>query len=108
MYRGTTPTFYLMLKTDLDPSLLEAMWVTFKAPGVEVTKELSDVSVTVVDQGEYEGQWQVVCQLTQDESLSFYKGSAEVQIRFRLSTGKAYATNIPRVDIRKILKEGVI
>lgn len=110
MYRGTTPTFHLYLDTDLDKDLLEAMWVTFKAPAAEVTKDFmdGDISVTIQEGGEYDGQWHVVCQLTQEESLDFYKGSIEVQVRFRLSNGKAYATNIPRVDIEKILKEGVI
>ena len=110
MYRGTTPTFNLYLDTELDKDLLEELWATFKAPAAEITKKLSegDISVMIQEGGKYDRQWHVVCQLTQEESLDFYKGSIEVQVRFKLSNGKAYATNIPRVDIEKILKEGVI
>ena len=44
MYRGTTPTLYLELDTELDLSNLAEMWVTFKSPTVEITKTLSEVA----------------------------------------------------------------
>lgn len=101
MYRGTTPTLYLELETELDLSDVTEMWVTFKSPTVEVTKSLSEVifdSTTNV----------ITVTLTQEETLKLYNGKADVQVRLKTSTDLAYATDIADVEIGRILKEGVI
>lgn len=101
MYRGTTPTLYLELETELDLSNVSEMWVTFKTPTVEITKDLSEVVfdkdlkvITVV--------------LSQEETLKLYSGKADVQVRFKTDSELAYATDIADVEIGRILKEGVI
>ena len=101
MYRGTTPTLYLELETELDLSNIAEMWVTFKSPTVEVTKSLSEVifdSTTNV----------ITVTLSQEETLKLYNGKADVQVRLKTSTDLAYATDIADVEIGRILKEGVI
>lgn len=101
MYRGTTPTLYLELETELDLSDVTEMWVTFKSPTVEVTKSLSEVifdSTTNV----------ITVTLSQEETLKLYNGKADVQVRLKTSTDLAYATDIAGVEIGRILKEGVI
>ena len=101
MYRGTTPTLYLELDTTLDLSNVAEMWVTLKSPSVEVTKTFEEVM--------FDTETNVITvTLSQDETLAFYKGVAEVQVRIRTSENLAYATDIASVEIGKILKEGVI
>lgn len=101
MYRGTTPTLYLELDTELDLTNVIEMWVTLKSPTVEVTKTLNEV---VFDSETNT----ITVTLSQDETLAFYKGVAEVQVRIRTSENLAYATDIAKVEVGKILKEGVI
>lgn len=105
MYRGTTPTLYLDLETDLDLSGVSEMWVTFNSPTIEVTKYLSEgeISFDPVEK-------KVTVVLSQEETLKMFVGEVELQIRFRVGdeNGLAYATNIVKVAIEKILKEGVI
>lgn len=101
MYRGTTPTLFLELDTELSLTDISEMWVTFKTSTVEVTKSLSDV--TIDDENKT-----IVVSLTQEETLKLYNGNCEVQVRFRDESDLAYATTIANVNIGRILKEGVI
>ena len=101
MYRGTTPTLFLELDTELSLTDISEMWVTFKTSTVEVTKSLSDV--TIDDENKT-----IVVSLTQEETLKLYNGNCEVQVRFRDESDLAYATTIADVNIGRILKEGVI
>lgn len=101
MYRGTTPTVYLELDTELDLSEVSEMWVTFRSPSVEVTKTLGSVII--------DNELKIITvSLSQDETLSLYTGKCEVQVRFRLQNDLAYATEIAEVPIGRILKDGVI
>jgi hypothetical protein len=101
MYRGTTPTLYLELDTELDLSNLAEMWVTFKSPTVEITKTLSEVA--------FDTETNVITViLSQNETLQLFNGKADVQVRLRTNDDLAYATDIVDVEIGRILKEGVI
>ncbi len=105
MYRGTTPTLYLELETELDLSGVSEMWVTLKSPSVEITKYFSKGEV-VLDNEKKE----ITVALSQEETLKMYTGEVEVQVRFRIGdeNGLAYATDTATVDIQKVLKDGVI
>lgn len=105
MYRGTTPTLYLELETELDLSGISEMWVTFCSPTIEITKYLSKNEITFDNETK-----KVTVTLTQDETLKMYAGEVEVQIRFRIGdeNGLAYATDTAKIDVQKVLKEGVI
>lgn len=101
MYRGTTPTLYLELDTELDLSNVAEMWITFKSPTVEITKTLNEVA--------FDAETNVITvTLSQDETLQLYNGKADVQVRLKTSDDLAYATDIVDVEIGRILKEGVI
>lgn len=106
MYRGTTPTLYLELETKLDLTTVSEMWVTFRSSTVEITKSLSEAEIVIDAETNT-----VSVLLTQEDTLSLFNGAVEVQVRFRVGEGNnalAYATDIAKVDVGKILKEGVI
>lgn len=101
MYRGTTPTLYLELETEIDLSDVTELFVTIKSPRVEINKSLSDVQI--------DNDLKVITvSFTQEETLKLFKGIADVQVRFKLSNGLAYATTIESIEIERILKDGVI
>ena len=100
MFRGTTPTIFLTLETELPLENLAELWVTFKSSMVEITKELSEVEVN--------SETKVVkVNLSQEETLKLFNGTCDVQIRFKIGD-LAYASTIEKIDIERILKEGVI
>lgn len=101
MYRGTTPTLYLELDTDLSLANLTELWVTFKTTTVTLTKTLEEVSLDPETKT-------IIVQLSQEETLKTYNGNCEVQVRFKTETGLAYASTIESIDVERILKEGVI
>lgn len=101
MYRGTTPTLYLELDTELDLTNIAEMWVTFKSPTVELTKTFSEVA--------FDTETNVITvTLSQEETLKLFNGIVDVQVRLRTQSDLAYATDIVGVEIGRILKEGVI
>lgn len=101
MFRGTTPTIFLDLETELPLDDLAELWVTFKSPMVELTKDLSEVRVNSETKT-------VVVSLTQEETLKLFNGVCDVQVRFRTTNNLAYASTIEKVNVERILKEGVI
>lgn len=101
MYRGTTPTLFLELDTDLSLENLAELWVTFRTSTVEITKTLDEV---IID----DTAKTITVVLTQEETLKIYNGTCQVQVRFRTDTDLAYATTIADVNVGRILKEGVI
>lgn len=101
MFRGTTPTIFLELETELPLNDLAELWVTFKSPTVEVTKSLSDVRVDSENKT-------IVVSLSQQETLKLFNGKCDVQVRFRTTNDLAYASTIEMINVERILKEGVI
>lgn len=101
MYRGTTPTLYLELDTDLSLANLSELWVTFKTTTAEVTKTLEEV--TVDDETKT-----ITVILSQEDTLKTYNGPCDIQVRFKTEEGLAYASTIESINIERILKEGVI
>lgn len=101
MYRGTTPTIFLELDTELPLNDLAELWVTFKTPTVEITKSLSEVVVDSENKT-------IVVSLSQEETLKLFNGGCDVQVRFRTLNDLAYATTIEKISVERILKEGVI
>lgn len=105
MYRGTTPTLYLELDTSLALDNITELWVTFQGlkgeKSREVTKQLEDVSIDPATKT-------ITVSLTQDDTLTLFNGTCNVQVRFKTSNGLAYASTIENIDVQRILKEGVI
>ena len=80
MYRGTTPTLYLELDTELSLDNLAEVWVTFKTSTSEVTKTLEDIGID---------DKTLIVHLSQEDTLKLYNGSCDVQVRFRLDNDLA-------------------
>ena len=101
MYRGTTPQIKLTLDTNLNLEEIANMWVTFKGMAIEITKTQADCIILNEDK-------EIRVNLTQDDTLKLQQGKVRVQVRFRMNSGKAYATSIGELQLNGILKEGVV
>lgn len=99
MRRGTTPTITLTVGADIADW---TMYVSFDNNSTVTTFE--DDRLTKIANG---GQTIIEITLTQEETLAFSVGSADVQIR-AIKDGTAIATNIQRIDVARIIKDGVI
>lgn len=101
MYRGTSPSLIFTVNTTLDLRTITTLWVTLKNNGQELTFGINDVVISA-------GQKTIGVPLTQEQTLGFKGGQCEAQIRFKDRYGNAYASNIVLIEIKRILKEGVI
>lgn len=105
MRRGTTPTIPLTVDKDISDGW--TIYATFRSGSHEV--ELTNDRMTIELEPETETEQAktlINVTLTQEETLAMH-GSAEVQIR-AIKDGTAIATDIQRVDVGRILKDGVI
>lgn len=101
MYRGTTPTITMNLSGVLVSEISYGV-MTVKADGVEIEKD-TDGGLSFDSETNA-----AIANLTQQETLQFTAGSARVQLRARLNSGKVVATNIILLDVADILKDGEI
>ena len=99
MIRGTTPTLEFTLPFDTD--IIADGYITFAQRGdVVIDKNISECTC--------EGT-KIVLKLSQEETLKLKSGDfTEVQIRAKMTSGDAVASNIIKVSTDRILKEGVI
>ncbi len=105
MRRGTTPTITLTVDKDVSTWTLYA---TFRSGMHNVTLENDRMTVELEPETETEeAKTLITVTLTQEETLSLGVGNAEVQVR-AIKDGTAIATDIQRVDVGRILKDGVI
>lgn len=99
MIRGTTPTlrFYLPFSVEL----LEVVYITMQQDGDKVIeKTLDDCEAD---------ENMISFRLTQDETLEFADSRwVEIQVRVRMKSGEALASQIERTTVQRILKDGVI
>lgn len=101
MRRGTTPMYTL----GIDGYDLSGMtvYVTVKQGTVVLELTGGDLSIVTDETGST-----IVFALTQEQTLGFAEGAASVQVRFIDADGAAYATEIGRIYVSPILKDGVI
>lgn len=99
MIRGTTPKLEFTLPFDTEQ--LQEAFVTFAQNGsVVLDKPLSEC---ILDQNT------LTVRLTQEDTLKLKEVyTTEMQIRARMLSGDALASNIIRVSTERILKDGVI
>lgn len=89
MIRGTTPTFVIHITGD---TLNDATpYVTLKQGQTEVTRSGAEL---IVEQDEK--SCTVSITLTQEESLKFSRGNAEIQIRWVNADGQAGGQRLSR------------
>ena len=104
--RGTTPTLTFHVKDEtLDLNEIADIWITFKTKaGVkpkEITFGIEDVVIDDVERT-------ITLNLTQENTLDFTDSNMVVQLRVKFNDDMVYASSIIDIDIRHILKEGVI
>jgi len=99
--RGSTPSLTFSLETEMDLMNISAMWLTIEGAHNKRTWVMSELSIDPEEKT-------VTVELTQEETLQFIPGEVEAQIRFLTDTGKAFDTDIVRMDVRRILQGGVI
>lgn len=99
MRRGTTPTHEFVV--DVDMTSATAIYITYKQrEKVVLEKNIDDITVT---------DTKLMVTLTQEETLMFnINNIVEIQIRAKMDTGEAIASNIIKTSAQRILKEGVI
>lgn len=99
MRRGTTPTHEFVV--DVDMTSATAIYITYKQRDkVILEKNIDDITVT---------DTKLMVTLTQEETLMFnINNIVEIQIRAKMDTGGAIASNIIKTSAQRILKEGVI
>lgn len=100
--QGTTP--YLQVAIDgCDLTAAEVIYVTIEQGQHRLN--LTGERVNVLSE---EGNSVVTVHLTQEETLAFKKGFAEIQVRWRDSEGDAFETEVLSVNFLKALYKGVI
>lgn len=101
MYRGTTPTICLTVMTSLDLSKIKTVWVTFQNLVYERTYTGEEVKINPETK-------KVYVEMSQEETLSLSSGKLDVQIRFLMDDGRAYATEVATTTVEDVLRDGVI
>lgn len=100
MRRGTTPTH--TFHTDYDCTGAEVIDITYKQHG-EIILNINDLERMTVEPEE------ISVKLTQAETLSFFANQGvEVQIRVRMASGDALASNKMLASVEDVLKDGEI
>ena len=108
MRRGTTPT--LNISIDYVSTDIARAWISFAQGGtVIINKELTDEDVTIEDVTEA-GETHAVIHITmsQEDTLALVPGPLELQVRALMDDDKAAASAIVKLNVAKILKDGVI
>ena len=100
MVRGTTPTVTLTIP-GVSLKQMKSIYVTIQQYSIKLTKKNGDPSLVI-------GDSTIEVHLSQEETLSFKSGIAEIQVRCLTQGGKAFATNICTVEVKSILLEEVI
>lgn len=97
--RGTTPTH--SFATDIDLSNATSLYITYWQRGkVLVEKTIDDVSFDYM---------RVLVRLSQEDTLLFNdRYEVSIQIRAKFGDGSAIASNVIRIPVCEILKEGEI
>lgn len=106
MFRGTTPTITFEVDKEFELTELKQIWVTIENKYHEKTYDITDVTLDAVENT-------VSVRMTQEDTLAFRLDSKLVdqcyaQIRFLKEDGNAYASDEVKLELKRILKEGVI
>ena len=107
MTRGTTPTHTFTLPDNLKTATISALYITYAQHGTTVLeKTLSDVTIN---------GGAIICTLTQADTLKFEVldqhcgcDKVAIQVRMKTSDGAAMASDIMRIPVQDVLKDGEI
>lgn len=110
MRRGTTPTINISI--DYASYDLARAWITIAQAGqIVIDKELTSEGVTIEDVTDTGGNTTAVIHMTlsQEDTLALSAGAtAELQVRALMNDESAGASNIFKLNVARILKDGVI
>lgn len=99
MIRGTTPT--IIFKLPFEVSIINKIYITFS--------QFKEEIFTVDKEGCILSENEVSVHLTQTQTLSLtHNREVEMQIRIMDNSGESLASNIMKVDVERILKDGEI
>ena len=99
--RGTTPTISITI-----PGLAQVnpneVWLSFRSKEKIITFQYSETDDLGID-GDT-----IIINLSQAQTLEFYEGLLEMQVRLLDVMGMAYATPIMMIMVDPVIQEGVI
>lgn len=98
MTRGGTPTFLVEFE-GVDLSTVSQIFATFRQNSLILTKKINDMTISGSS---------VSFALTQNDTLKFKGGIAELQFRMLFSNGVIRSTKFIDVDVLPILSNEVI
>lgn len=101
MYRGATSTVCLNLITAIDLTRLTTAKVAFKALSKSLFVDVEEVNIDRPGKRLY-------VSFTQEQSLSFPPGVAEVQAKLMFSDDRVYVSDISRIRFRRTLDTSVM
>lgn len=104
MTRGTTPSYIIKFAEDVDFDNVQVFYVTFRqTERARLTKkiETGDPEIDMVNKS-------LDINLTQDETLKFYDGTVELQVRGKYQDDTVFATKIYPLPINRVLYDEVI
>lgn len=99
MRRGTTPTLKIKV-IGMDVALFKSVYITIKQGSKELTKTNGDIEIK-------DGNILSVF-LDQEDTLKFLGGHVDIQLRAVTDNGLAVASDIKRMSMERVLKDGVI
>ena len=97
MRRGSTPTH--VFNVSVDPSVIGKVRILYAQGGKLVLKK--EHADCVID-----GQ-KILVKLTQEDTLAFKDGTAEIQIRINTPDGNSVSSDICLVDVDRLLENEV-
>lgn len=104
MFRYTTAKIKFRLITPIDFDTISDIWVTLQSNiTTKKTWKLSKEEVSI-DKDENT----VILKLTQGDTSSFNVGTVDTQLRFINKDGEAFASNIKKIEISRVLEEGIM
>lgn len=101
MYRGSTPTIKLNIKSDVDFNQIDALEFTLNSNSNMKVATKNDVDIDVENKT-------ISLALTQEDTLSFNVGIIEIQLRVKFNNGNAWVSPIKKTTMERIIKGGVL
>lgn len=97
--QGITPTFTLLVPETVDLTQAENVYVTFRQGSRELTKTGREITVSAHSIDVF---------LSQEETLSFERGSVRIQVNWVYADGNRGETNIASVEWAETLLREVL
>jgi len=104
--RGTTPILIFTVENDIDLSQIEACWITLRVNPKNANKK--DITYTLDQMTVKPEDHEIDLRLPQTDTLQLTATSCQIQIRLKLTDGRAFASLVIEEPVEKVLNAGVI